>query len=107
MKNVHELYEKYYNAYKNDYDADDLSKAKRRKLDYNQFELFDKTDKKLKVDEEKKYFEEFENREKTVDKKKFREYFSYEPTALVNRLLGQNTQDLKKNWMRSNHERLN
>ena len=24
------------------------------------------------------------------------EYFNYEPTALVNKLLGQNTQDLKK-----------
>ena len=56
MKNVHELYKNYYSAYKNDYGADDLSKAKRRKLDYNQFELFDKTDKKLIVDEEKKIF---------------------------------------------------
>ena len=27
MKNVDELYEKYQNAYKNDYDADELSKA--------------------------------------------------------------------------------
>ena len=27
MKNVGELYEKYQNAYKNDYDADELSKA--------------------------------------------------------------------------------
>ena len=33
---------------------------------------------------------------KLFDKKKFREYFSYEPTALVNKLLGQNTQDLRK-----------
>ena len=28
------------------------------------------------------------------------EYFNYEPTALVNKLLGQNTQDLKKVWTR-------
>ena len=29
-------------------------------------------------------------------KKRFTKYFSYEPTALVNKLLGQNTQDLRK-----------
>ena len=44
---------------------------------------------------------------KLFDKKKFREYFSYEPTALVNKLLGQNTQDLRKVWMRLNNKRLN
>ena len=59
--------------------------------------MFDKTDKKLTLDEEtKKFFEEIENREKTVDKMGFTKYFSYEPTALVNKLLGQNTQDLTK-----------
>ena len=58
--------------------------------------MFDKTDKKLTLDEEtKNFFEEIENREKTVDKMGFTKYFSYEPTALVNKLLGQNTQDLK------------
>ena len=45
---------------------------------------------------QKKIFKEIENREQIVDKKKFKEYFSYEPTALVNNLLSQNTQDLKK-----------
>ena len=30
MKNVDELYEKYYNAYKNDYDADELREAKKK-----------------------------------------------------------------------------
>ena len=54
MKNVDELYEKYYNAYKNDYDADELSEAKEKKLDYKQFDLFDKTDKKLTLDGETK-----------------------------------------------------
>ena len=34
LKNVDELYKKYYNAYKNDYDADELSQAKRKKFDY-------------------------------------------------------------------------
>ena len=96
-KNVDELYEKYYNVYKNDYDANDLSEAKKKKIDYKQFELFDKTDKKLTLDEEtKNNFKEIKDREKIVDIKKFREYFSYEPTALVNKLLGQNTQDLRK-----------
>ena len=55
MKNVDELYEKYYNAYKNDYDNDDeLSEGKKKKFDYKQFELFDKTDKKLTLDGETK-----------------------------------------------------
>ena len=52
MKNVDELYEKYQNAYKNDYDADELSEAKKKQFGYRQFELFDKTDKKSKLDRE-------------------------------------------------------
>ena len=49
MKNVDKLYEKYYNAYKNDYDNDDdLSEGKKKKFDYKQFELFNKTDRKTK-----------------------------------------------------------
>ena len=59
IKNVYELYEKYYNAYKNDYDNDDeLSEAKKKKIDCKQFELSDKTDKKLTLDEETKNEEE-------------------------------------------------
>ena len=54
MKNVDELYEKYYNAYKNDFDNDELIEAKKKKIDYKQFELFDKTDKKLALDGETK-----------------------------------------------------
>ena len=43
MKNVHELYKKYYNAYKNDYDTDnELNEAKKKEFDYRQFELGDK-----------------------------------------------------------------
>ena len=34
MKNVGEIYEKYYNANKNDYDADELIEAKKKKFDY-------------------------------------------------------------------------
>ena len=37
MKNVDELYGKYYNVYKNDYDNDGvLNKAKKKKIDYKQ-----------------------------------------------------------------------
>ena len=39
---------------------------------------------------------EIESQEKTFDKKKIKKYLSYEPTALVNNLLSQNTEDLKK-----------
>ena len=44
----------------------------------------------------KKVLKEIENREKNVDKKGFTEYFSYKPVALVNNILDQNTQDLRK-----------
>ena len=51
MKNVDELYKKYYNFYKNDFDNDDeLSEAKKKKFDYKQVELFDKTEKELTLD---------------------------------------------------------
>ena len=59
--------------------------------------MVDKTDKKLKLDEESNnFFKEVENREKGVDKKGFMKYFNYEPTTLENRLLGQNTPGFKK-----------
>ena len=98
MKNVDELYEKYYNANNNDYDNDDeFNEAKKTKIDYKQFELLDQTDKKSKLDEQtKKCFKEIKNREKGVDRKGFMKYFSYEPTALINKFLGQNKQDLKQ-----------
>ena len=47
MKNVDELYK---NAYKNDYDADEVSEDNKKKFDYKQFKLFDKIDKKLTLD---------------------------------------------------------
>ena len=59
--------------------------------------MFDKINKKLTLDgETKSFIKEIENKKKIVDKKGFTKYFSYEPTALVNKLLGQNTQDLRK-----------
>ena len=70
--------------------------------------MFDKTDKKLKLDEETKNFvKEIKKQEKGVDKKGFMEYFNYKPTALVNKLLGQNTQFFLKVWTRLNKKRLN
>ena len=98
MKDVDELYEKYYNTYKNDYDNnDELSEVKKKTFDYKQFELFNKTDKRLTLaGETKTFIKEIENKEKRVDKKGFTKYFSYEPAALVNNLLSQNTQDLRK-----------
>ena len=57
---------------------------------------FNKTDKESKLDEEtKKEFKEIEKRKKIVDKERFMRYFDYEPSALVIKLLIQNTQDLK------------
>ena len=42
MKNVGELYENYYNAYKNDFDTDDeLTEGKKKKFNHKQFELDD------------------------------------------------------------------
>ena len=96
MKNADEFSEKYYNAYKNDYDNNnELNGAKKKKVGYKKFELFDKTDKKLTLHKEtKKFFKEIESPEKIVDKKS-KKYFSCERTALVNNLLSQNTQGLK------------
>ena len=55
MKNGGELQRKYYNAYKSDYDTDhELNEAKKKKFDYKQFKLVDKTDEELKMDEETK-----------------------------------------------------
>ena len=39
---------------------------------------------------------EIENQEKGVDKKGFIKYFSHETIILVNKLLNQNTEDLRK-----------
>ena len=51
MKNVDELYEKYYNAYKNDYDTDDeLNEAKKKEFDYEQFKLGYKKKWRVKTD---------------------------------------------------------
>ena len=98
MKNLEEVYEKYYDAYKNNYDTDDeLNAAKKKKFEYKQFQFVDKTDKESKLDKEtKKFVKEILKREKGIDKKGFLKYFNYEPTELVNQLLSQNTQDFQK-----------
>ena len=45
---------------------------------------------------QKKFIKETKNGEKNFDKKGFTKYFSYELTTLITKLLGQNTQDLRK-----------
>ena len=43
MKNVDELYQNYFNAYKSDYDTDDeLPEDKKKNYDYKQFDIEDK-----------------------------------------------------------------
>ena len=50
MKNVNQLYEKYYNVYKNYSDTDDeLNEAKKRKCDNKQFKLGDKKGEESKL----------------------------------------------------------
>ena len=59
--------------------------------------MFDKINKESKLDEgTKNFFNEIANKEKDVDKKRFMKYFTYEPTALVNKLLGKDTEDLRQ-----------
>ena len=48
------------------------------------------------MEKQNKSFKELKNWEKGVDQKGFMKHFSYEPTALVNKLLVQNTQGLRK-----------
>ena len=58
MKNVDELYKKYYNAYKSGYDTDDkLKVAKKKKFDQKQFELRDEINKESKLDQKMKGLE--------------------------------------------------
>ena len=65
MKNVNEIYEKYYNAYKNYYDTDnELNEAKKKKIDCKQFKSGDKKDEESKLNgETKTLFKEMENQE--------------------------------------------
>ena len=58
MKNVHELYKKYYNAYKSDHDTDDeLKGAKKKNFDHKKFDLGDEINKGSKRDEKTKELE--------------------------------------------------
>ena len=99
-KNVGEVYSKYYYAYKGEHDnGGELSGVKNKMFDYKQFKIVNKKDKESKSDKETKHFlKEIEKREKSVHKKEFIGYFNYEPSALMNKLSSQNTQDLKKSF---------
>ena len=58
MKNVDERYKNYFNAYKSDYDThDELTGDKKKNFDYKQFELDNKINKELKLDEKTKELE--------------------------------------------------
>ena len=89
MKNVEEVYRKYYDAYKDKYDSSgEFNGPKNWKFDYKQFKIVNKTEKESKLDEETKNFiKVIKKREKGVDKKRFSRYFNYEPSALVSILL--------------------
>ena len=54
MENVDKLHKKYYSSYESDYDIDDKLNKPKKKFDYKQFELVDKTDKEIKLNEETK-----------------------------------------------------
>ena len=50
MKNVDEFYKSYFNVYKGDYDSDDeLTKDRKKNLDYKQLELGNETKKRVKT----------------------------------------------------------
>ena len=52
-ENVDNLYEKYYDAFKSDYDTtDELTRNKKEKYGYKQFEIDDKISKQSKLDEQ-------------------------------------------------------
>ena len=54
MENVDKLHKKYYSSYESDYDTDDKLNKPKKKFEYKQFELVDKTDKEIKLNEETK-----------------------------------------------------
>ena len=73
VKNVAEIYRKYYDAQKDEYDnGDELIGAENKKFGYKQFEIVvDKTDKQSKLDgETKKFVKEIKEREKGIDKRR-------------------------------------
>ena len=84
IKNVEEVYRKYYDACKEEYDiGGELNGAENKTFDYKQSKIVDKTDKESKLDgETKNFIKEIKEREKGVDKKGFRKYSGYEPSAL-------------------------
>ena len=73
LKNVAEIYRKYYDAQKDEYDnGDELIGAENKKFGYKQFEIVvDKTDKESKLDgETKKFVKVIKEREKGIDKRR-------------------------------------
>ena len=58
------------------------------------------------MEEQKILWKRLKIKEKGVDKKRFTKYFSYKPTALANKLLGQNTQDLRKSLNETKQQKI-
>ena len=48
MKNFKELYNKYFNIYKKNYDSEKVKEEEKRGRDYKQFEIIDNEDQELK-----------------------------------------------------------
>ena len=83
VKDVEEIYRTYYDSCKGEYDiSNELNETENKKLDHKQFfEIV--VDKESKLDgETKNFIKEIKEREKGVDKKGFRKYSGYEPSAL-------------------------
>ena len=53
MKNVNQLYNKYFDTYKKNYDSEKVKDEEKRGRDYKQFEIIDKKKQKSKWTEEK------------------------------------------------------
>ena len=52
MKDVDELYEKYYDTFRGKYDnSDELNRAENKKFDYKQFKIYNKTDEESQLNE--------------------------------------------------------
>ena len=57
INNVEEVYRKYYDAHKDEYDNGvELNGAENKKFDYKQFKIVDKTDKESILDGETNFF---------------------------------------------------
>ena len=72
-------------------------RLKRKQIDYKQFELFGKADKRSKLDgRTKNFLRRLKIEKKVLIKRDLGNILATNHSALVNKLLSQNTQDLRK-----------